>query len=212
MFKQAQVVAMSVLFLLALGCTAAPQSNYEEGKHYQKVDNPKPDKAKATVSVEEFFSFGCPHCFHLEEKVHSWEKTKPDYIKFSKTPAFWNEYFEMLARAFYIAEVNGMADKVSGAIFSGIHEQKRVRTESDVIAVFEENGLTADKFNSDFTSFAVEQKMKLAGKRFRDYGLRSVPVFVVGGMYSTDVGKAGGPKELFEVIEFLAEKVKSERK
>lgn len=212
MFRKIQISLFSILILLSWGCSAESESStFQEGTQYKKVEKADPDRSKTTVSVTEFFSFGCPHCFHLEKDLHKWLEHKPENIKFKKVPAFWNEKFEMLARSYYIAEVNRMEDKINDPLFEAIHEKRSVRSEADVAALFEQYGLTADKFKRDYVSFAVDSKMKNAAKQFKEFGLRSVPVIVVGGVYYTDVSMAGGPDKLFEVVEFLANKLQKEK-
>lgn len=212
MLKKIQVSLFTALLLFSWGCSAESEASYKEGTHYKKVAKADPDKSSTTVSVVEFFSYGCPHCFHLEKDLHKWLENKPENIKFKKVPAFWNEKFEMLARAYYIAEVNNMLDKINEPLFKAIHEQRIVRSEADVAALFEQHGLTADKFNRDYVSFAVDSKMKNAAKQFKEFGLRSVPVVVVGGVYYTDVTMAEGQDKLFEVVEYLADKIQKEAK
>jgi len=204
-----------LLFITVLaGCASdeVTAAAYEEGKHYLKVPSPKPDSNKSVVSVVEFFSYGCPHCFRVEPVLAQWKETKPSYIEFKRMPAYWNPKFELYAQAFYTAELMKVLDKVHMPIFNALHQQRRPLSSAQSFKVlFQEQGVDVADFDKVFNSFAVRQKLKLADNSFMNFKLSSVPSIVVGGTYSTDVSAAGGSGELVKVINYLANKVKNEK-
>lgn len=213
MFKRMNAFYGLLVIFLAMGCSAeAPKATYKEGTHFKKVSKVKEDTDKDSVSVIEFFSYGCPHCYHLEHTLKAWDKTKPSFIQFKRMPAYWNPFFETMAATFYTAELLKVTDKVHEPLFKAIHEERRpLRDMYAVKAFFQERGIDGAKFEKTFNSFAVKQKLKMSDSTFRNFKLSSVPSIVVGGTYSTDVSMAGSEEELGRVINFLAEKVKNER-
>ena len=187
--------------------TAAATEEFKEGVHYTRLQN-DPAQPLETVSVIEFFSYGCPHCFHVEPAVRSWQETKTTYTTFTRMPAFWNEYFELLAHAFYTAEILNVSDKIHEPLFKAIHElHQNLQSRVAVKAFFIAQGITEEQFEKTFQSFAVTQKVKMAEGQFQKHKLRSVPAFVVGGVYSTSPAQAGSVENVPKVINFLAKKL-----
>lgn len=196
------------LLLLATGCSAQPESQYKNGIHYKELAGVVQKTEDGKVPVVEFFSYACPHCFHLEPDLNQWKAHKPDYIEFNKMPAYWNPTFELMAQAYYTASILKVEDKLTPALFSAIHEQRRnLNNEADIRAIFVDKGVPAEDFDKMFNSFAVRQKMKMASNLFKKYELSSVPSIIVAGKYVTSATMAGGQKELTEVINYLARQI-----
>ena len=66
------LVVTLMFALTGISCAA----EYQEGKHYKRIDTQKtanPDK----VEVLEFFWYGCPHCYQFEPHIKQWKKNKP---------------------------------------------------------------------------------------------------------------------------------------
>lgn len=212
--KKFNIKTMSIitLFMAVLGCSGLSMAQFEEGKHYFKVENAKAGTGEK-VEIVEFFNYACPHCYNLEQHIQAWVKKKPDYIEYEQMPAFWNELFQNTAKAFYTAEALGISEKMHPILFEAIHA-KRVNfgDPAAIKAVFVAEGVKAEEFEKQFSSFFVNQKINIANKRFQEYKLRSVPVFVVDGQWRTSLQDAGSHDDLFNVLEFLAKKAKDERK
>lgn len=193
----------------------APSSTrFIEGQHYKKLTGVPKYEATEQVPVAEFFSYGCPHCFKMERILQEWHGSIPASIHFERVPAYWNPSFELLAKAYYTMVVLGVEDSVHDRIFETIHVRRQnLGSKAAIKQVFVDAGVSGDDFDKTFESFAVQQKMKMASQLFKTFGLKHVPVFVVGGQYVTDVSMAGSRKAVPEVIEYLARKIKvSEKK
>jgi thiol:disulfide interchange protein DsbA len=72
-------------------------------------------------------------------------------------------------------------------------------------------GVSAEDFGKTYRSFAVENKIRQAENLTRRYGADHTPMVVVQGKYATDVGMAGGPDALFELIGDLAARERAGR-
>lgn len=206
------LLTIVTLFLVLLGCSGSGMAEFKEGQHYFKVNNPSPGEGEK-VEVLEFFNYGCPHCNNLEPHVKEWnENNKPDYVTFEHVPSFWNPLFEKTAQAFYTAEALGVIDTMHQQLFDALHV-KRVdfNDVNNIRSVFVQNGVEGADFDKQFKSFFVNQKMSIAAKKFSNYGLKSVPVFVVDGQWRTSVQDAGTPEALFQVVNYLTEKAKANR-
>ena len=54
------------------------------GKDFFLLNDPLPVKQDGIVEVTEVFWYGCGHCYAMESKFKSWNKTQPDYVNFQK--------------------------------------------------------------------------------------------------------------------------------
>ncbi|MGV2480890.1 UNVERIFIED_CONTAM: thiol:disulfide interchange protein DsbA/DsbL, partial [Salmonella enterica subsp. enterica serovar Weltevreden] len=76
-----RVLARCLLAIAALtttfACSAQSAAQYEEGKQYRKVRAAIAPADAKRISVEEFFWYGCPHCYALDPVIGAWAKAKP---------------------------------------------------------------------------------------------------------------------------------------
>lgn len=173
---------------------------FVENVHYSRV----PNGAAKPGTVVEFFSFGCPHCAHLEPAVEKWLEKKPESATFARVPATWNPNFQHLARLYYTLEKLGLADKNMQKVFDHLHKDKKsLSTEQDVMAFLTGMGVAKDQAETAWNAPDVSDKLREAHQKLGQYRITGVPAFVVNGQYSTSVNMAGSEQELFEVINFL---------
>ncbi|VAW79509.1 Periplasmic thiol:disulfide interchange protein DsbA [hydrothermal vent metagenome] len=179
---------------------------WKEGVNYERLSAPQPTDNADKIEVRELFWYACPHCYRLEPALHEWLKEKPADVEFVRMPAILGPNWELLARAYYTAEILGVLDKVHEPIFERLHkERKRIRTPEDVRAIFVKQGISANDFDKAFKSFAVVMKTNRS-KRVREmYGITGVPTLIINGKYRTNATMAGGNKQMFEVIDYLVE-------
>jgi len=199
---------MRVLVAVAalLGSAAVQAFGVErfvENVHYSKV----PGGAPQPGTVVEFFSFGCPHCAHLEPAVEKWLKSKPADADFSRVPATWNPRFQFLARVYFTLEELGIADKSMQAVFDYLHQDKKpLATDQEVVALLSGMGVDKDRVEAAWNAPHMDDKLRNAHQMLGRYKVSGVPAFVVGGQYMTSVNMAGSEQELFDVINFLLAK------
>lgn len=196
-------LGIAALLLVASVSRAA----IEEGVNYQTIGNPAPTVSGDSIEVLELFWYGCPHCYHFEPELSVWLKNKPDDVTFVRMPAVLGPSWELHARAFYTAELLGVADKIHMPLFDRIHKDKKpLRTAAELKDFFVEQGVSADEFDKIFSSFAVITKTNRA-KQARDaYGFTGVPTLVINGKYRTTARLAGGNQQMLDVVDFLVEK------
>ncbi len=201
--------------LLPMACSAAAPADYKEGTQYGKVRAEQAPADPKRITVEEFFWYGCPHCFHLDSFVEAWRPTKAGDVDFSRVPnSLGRDEGIVHDKTFYTAEVLGLSDKIHKPLFSAIHEQhQQLFTQASIQSFFTSvTGVMPDVFNNTFNGFAVGMKVNRAEGLAKAYGVASVPTIVVGGKYYTNVAMAGGPAQTFKVVDFLVAKVRAERK
>lgn len=177
--------------------------------HYKVL--PKPIKFannEAQHQVIEFFSYGCPHCEHLEAPLNAWLKAKPDSVAFERIPANWNPTFKRLGQLYYTLEQMGVAAKFDGTVFDYIHTQgKKLRSKSDIFAFAEDVlKLDIDEFKAVWGSDGVESAMNQAMQQLQASDVKGVPAVMVNGKYQISVAQAGSPEAVFDVVNFLIKK------
>jgi len=195
-----------ITLILAMFCSsvwAMGVERFVEGVHYEKVEGTE----AAPGTVIEFFSIGCPHCFHLESMLDTWLKTKPKNVTFSRVPATWNPGFRDLGQLYYTARKLKLEDKLVPLAFERIHVQKKnIKGRADAEALFAELGVDEQTFADAWSDQQVETETNVANRAFAKYQIRGVPAFVVNGQYKTTAAMAGSADEVFDVINFLLTK------
>jgi len=203
------------LALTPLACSAKGAGDYSEGKEYKKVREVVAPADLKKVTVEEFFWYGCPHCYHSDSTIEAWNAKKPADVDFQRVPnTLGSPVGELHMRAFYIAEALGVSDKIHQPMFAAIHEKHQpLNTPDAVRALFSSAaGVKPEDFDRTTSSFVVDSRMRRAQQLAMSYGITSVPTLVVGGKYTTSATMAGTPEKAMAVVDFLIEKIKKERK
>lgn len=183
---------------------------YQEGRDFKVLTTAQgttsaPDK----IEVMEVFWYGCPHCYQFDPIVTDWAKKLPGDVKFVRMPVMWNPTNQIHARVFFTAVALGKIDSLHSEIFREIHVNKKPMTSEDEIQdFFGRFGVSASDFQKTFRSFAVESQLKRAKDLTERYQVRSVPVLIVNGKYSTD---APGIKSFDDMLAVATELIERER-
>lgn len=188
-----------------------PGGRWQSGVHYKAVVPAQPTNADAgEVEVLEVFWLGCGHCYALEPFIESWKKSKPDYVKFSHVPVMWGPAHRAHGRLFYTLESLGRNDLITKA-FDEIHKRGNMLVANDdaqsqrlALAFARANGISEADFNREYNGFGVNTRLQRAEELTRRYRVEGVPVVFINGKYQTDVGMAGGQKQLIDLINDLA--------
>lgn len=201
-------IVMALFLSLTVFQTLAQTNKYQEGTAYQLIVPEQPTATANKIEIVELFWYGCPHCHRFEPYIERWLKSKPANVEFVRMPAILRDNWEVHARAYYTAEVLGVLDKLHPAIFQAIHGNKRkLDTEDELRAFFEEQGVSKENFNKSFRSFAVDAKVRRAKEMGQRYGVNGTPALVIDGKYRTDSTLVPGSfDELMKVADFLVQK------
>jgi len=209
---------LMILLIPLFALTAGAAENYVEGNEYTKLDSAQPTSSGDKIEVVELFWYGCPHCYHLEPFIEKWLKNKPDDVEFVRLPAILGPGWELLAKAYFTADLLGVLDKTHSALFDAIHEQRiKFKDDAALRAFFMQQGVPAKDFDRIFNSFAVAVKLNNARMMTRRYAITGVPTLIVNGKYSTGPGmtqssdpkKPIGNEQVMDVVDYL---VAQERK
>ena len=199
--------------MLAQVDTAASSQNsqFKENQHFHRLVPTQPTVGGADkIEVAEFFWYGCPHCYDFERYINPWAETQPANVRFVRIPAMWNRGLELHAQLYYTEEVlaaNGTIEDPAAfrdAVFMEYHgRNNRLASKEAIQTLFARFDVSAEEFERAWSSFEVNQKMRVASDLARRYGISSVPQIVVNGKYRTGAAEAGSNDALLDVIDEL---------
>ena len=194
-----------VLLLLFFSCAQAEE--YVPGKHYEILDNPTITRNPSKVEVVEVFWFGCNHCYSLESYIQPWKRNLPNDVDFWKSHITWNAQAETHARLFYSAKALGIEEKAIPAAFTAIwREGRNLLGNSEVEYFFKGFGVEKERYLSVSNSFGVNNAVKQANNRMRQWAVTGVPTIIVNGKYKVSGTREIGTSKLLDVVDFLIEK------
>ena len=154
-----------------------------EGKEYTKLASPQPTK-DGKKEVQEFFWYGCGHCYALEPALQAWKKTLPADVSFVRYHAQWNATMQSHQRMAMTVQALGKSDELDDKIFDAIQVKGRSLTSEDKISEFMvENGVDKATWDKTFKSFDVNANIVTADTLFKNYQLDGVPALIVNGKY-----------------------------
>lgn len=188
-------------------------ARFREGQDFKVLTSAQgttgsPDK----IEVAEVFWYGCPHCYQLDPILHDWTKKLPADVSFVQLPVMWNPVNQLHARLFYTAQALGKLEEMHTAIFREIHlNGKTLGTEDEIRSFFGKFGVSAEDFRKTFRSFAVEGQLKRAQDLTQRYQIRSVPVLVVNGKFSSDAPGIKNFQDMLGVVDYLIERERQQR-
>jgi len=179
------LLALAVLASAGTAIPAALHAQGVEGTDYRKLEPRQPTDSPGKIEVIEFFSYACPHCNEFYPLVSTWQAKLPKNVVFRRVPVGFNRAAWInLARAYYALQASGDLDKLDGALFHGIHEER--------LQLFDEPSLTdwvgksgghAEQFAAAYSSFGVNNQTVQADQLAEKYGIEAVPTMAVNGEY-----------------------------
>lgn len=189
----------------------AREWKYKENQHFFRLVPTQPTVGGADkIEVAEFFWYGCPHCYDFEKFINPWAANTPANVRFVRVPTMWNAGLKMHAQLYYTEEVLGrngvLKDPVAfhEAVFNEYHRRgNRLSSEASIQDLFARFEVSADDFQRAWTSFEVNQKLRVADDLARRYAVQNVPTVVVNGKYRTGGAEAGSYPNLIELIDEL---------
>ena len=189
-----------------------PGGKWQVGKNYQPIVPAQPTNVgPGKIEVVEVFWYGCGHCFALDPFLESWKANKPAYIEFVRVPVMWGPAHKSHARFYYTLVALGRDKDLHVKAFDTIHRANNPLLGNDEessykaqLAFAKANGIDEKKFADTYRSMWVDTKLRQAEDLTKRYRVEGVPMMVVNGKYSTDVGMAGGQSQLVSLINDLA--------
>jgi len=203
------VGAHVALAALLLGAPVAnAQRQFAEGVAWVKLAHPQLPEPGSKIEVIEFFSYGCIHCYHLEEHIAAWATKLPVEVSFKRVPVFSTPF----ARLYYTIESLGRED-LNAKVFRAIHDERvMLQDETVALAWLEQQGIERTRLRDAWNAFALNAKINRTRTLAGLYQLEATPSVIVDGKYR--VTYAPGRLEMnqtADVLAFLIAKARSER-
>ncbi len=190
-----------------------PAGKWQVGKNYSPIVPAQPTAVgPGKVEVVEVFWYGCNHCYALDPFLESWKKNKPAYVEFVRLPVTWGPAHKSHARFYYTLQALGRDKDLHSKVFDTIHRGGNPLLANDEessfklqLAFAKANGIDEKTFTETYyKSMWVDTKMRQADELTKRYRVEGVPLMVVNGKYTADVGSAGGDSQLIALLNDLA--------
>jgi thiol:disulfide interchange protein DsbA len=202
---------------------------YSEGHGYKRVPKPLGPADANKIGVEEFFWYGCPHCYHFEPLLADWRKKLPADVKFTRIPSnLGHEVGEVHEHAFYIADFLGIEAKIHQPLMDAlVRDRKELITLDSLRDFFVSTAhIKPADFDGAASNFIVGGNIERADQLSMEYRITGVPTLVIDGTYVVEPqlpeakSKKLSPEEVenmnhieaLKIADFLIKKERAERK
>ncbi|MDR7051676.1 thiol:disulfide interchange protein DsbA [Duganella sp. 3397] len=195
----AVTAAVAAMFAgTAFATPTAPKS----GAEYTTLKNPQPVQAEGKkVEVIEFFMYHCPACYALEPAMLDWVKKQGDNISFRRIHLPLTGEKDPEAHLFLTLEAMKLESQLHAKVLQTWHvERKRLQSDEANVEWAVKNGIDKEKFLAVYNSFAINTRLKNAGRVAAAYEVNSTPTIIVNGRYLTnpsmvDAANPGIPRQ-----------------
>lgn len=182
-----------------------------EGRDYTLV-SPALPRANAIV-VQEFFSYGCPHCFAFAPELARWEAELADGVELERVAvALGREPWTLLSQLFYALRSLGKERELDAAVFDAVHVARAdfstVRQLAEWVAA---RGVERGAFEAALGSFSVKSFASRGEQLARSAQVRSVPTLIVDGRYRVAIDTSGDLTGQLKVVDALVARARAER-
>ncbi|MGL4544242.1 MAG: thiol:disulfide interchange protein DsbA [Plesiomonas sp.] len=192
--------------VLAANVSAA---QFKEGKEYTALDRP----ASVQPEAVEFFSFYCPACFSFESTYHIPQTVRSEVPSGGSFKQYHVDFMGPLAkdlsRAWAVANVLGVEEKVAPVLFEGIQKSRSIKTPADIRAAFEKIGVNGEEYDAALNSFMVSSFVAQQSKAAQDFQVEGVPAFYINGKFRVEArgidakSNEDFTKQFGEIVKFL---------
>ena len=193
------------LAVASLGLMAgAAHAQFRQGQEYTLLSPQQSTDGGGKVEVIEFFSYACPHCFHVEPFIAAWAKKLPPDVVFKRVPGVGSAAWTQLGLLYYSLEAMGKLDALHDKAFDAMHKDNLNLASPKVREQWlTRQGIDPKQYDAVEKSFSVQSKLARAMQLMGAYKVDGVPMFIVNGKYVTSTGHAGGPEKVVPVVEQL---------
>ncbi|MFO7542127.1 MAG: thiol:disulfide interchange protein DsbA/DsbL [Thiobacillus sp.] len=207
----ARALALVATAVLSLSAFAASDSAFE-GHEYTRLKQAQPVATGNKIEVLEFFWYRCPHCFHLEPGLDKWIKTLPGDTQVRRVPAVFRSDWMPGAKIYYTLEQMGLTERLHAKVFDAYNVQNLNLNDPRVLGDWvASQGVDRKKFDSIYNSFSTQSQAMRGARLATSYAITGVPAFFIDGKFATTMSMTGSEPRLFEVLDQLIVKARSER-
>lgn len=158
----------------------------KKNREYTVLKNPLPVDTANSVSVLEFFWYGCGHCYKIESAMQKWTGGLPSYVTFEKVPAMWDDAMELHARAHYIAEklrAPGMQEALFPLIMQIRKSTDLDEHKAQIENFFARYYIAKDEFEKLWNDEEIINQVRRADDWQRQAKVSGTPAIVINGRF-----------------------------
>ncbi|HYM42663.1 MAG TPA: thiol:disulfide interchange protein DsbA/DsbL [Steroidobacteraceae bacterium] len=218
--RNRNLVFLSLLVALLALRTAGAQT-FTAGKDYVVLPQRQPTSVPAgKVEVLEVFSYGCPVCNIFEPTMERLKKSLPPNAQVAYLPASFipAEAWPMFQRAYFAAQVLGIAERTHQAMYDAIWKSGELATtdkethrlkspqpsiEAAASAYARWTGVKPADFLAAAKSFSVDVRMHAADDQILAMQVRGTPCIVVDGRFRVDDVAPRPPAQVIALVRYL---------
>lgn len=203
-----KLCAIFLLLALPLMVSIAAADTFVAGKDYTVINADAP--SQTPVKVIEFFNYGCPWCAYIDPTVEKWLQHKPHNVEFSRVPLTFESGWDTYAKAYYLAKALKIETKISPLLFTAIHgkddtENNDLSSTAAITDFFVKQGVKPSVVEQAMNNASPTMALQLqqGANLMKQYGILSIPCFVVGEKYRVGLDQAKSPERLMEIVNYL---------
>lgn len=208
MKKWALVTSLALLLpgmAFAQGGSGEP---FREGVHYTTLGQAAAPRNSDKITVTEIFSYGCHACNEFEPFIQNWKDKQAEDVELNRVPVgFGRRAWELLAKAYMMAEILGIADEAHVPLMHAIwKEGRQMRSLEDLADFYAEHGADRDKFLALDQGFMLSMRQKQNNDKLSLYAPRQTPTMIVNGKYKVHTGQAvPNYQAMLSVVDYLVQ-------
>lgn len=167
---------------------AAAPAGLTAGVDYTEIEDGQPyAPLNGKIEVVEVFGYTCPHCAHFEPALEQWVAKLPKDVRFTPLPATFGGNWDAYARAYFAADVLGVAKRSHLAVFQAIHDQQTLPSQGvspqELATFYAGYGVAPQRYLDTLKGAEVEARMKAAHGFVQRAQVPGTPSIVVNGRY-----------------------------
>jgi protein dithiol oxidoreductase (disulfide-forming) len=190
--------------LLAVGLPAFSQEpRARAGLDYRQIEA-QPVASSERIEVIEFFWYGCPYCFRLQQPLEHWLARKPADVELRRIPAIFRESWVPHARLYYTLDALGETDRLHSQVYESFHiDRENLNTAHGTAQWAARHGIDRERWLNAYRSEEVERAIEASRESTRRYAIRGTPSLVVDGRYLTSSGMTETVAGVIPILEDL---------
>lgn len=171
-------------FFKSTDVKVTPDKKYTDLNLVKNIDKNK-------IVVQEFFSFGCPHCSDFASQFNQWSAKQPKYVTVEKIPVtFDRPEWQNMAKLYYSLKEMNLGSK-DADVFNAIHKERvKLWDQETIYSWVKSKDIDIDKFKEVYNSEKVGSQVKNGDMLSKKYKIDGVPSIVIGDNYK--ISGSGG--------------------
>jgi thiol:disulfide interchange protein DsbA len=209
------LAALPALGLLpAMATRAQAPAAPREGTDYIALSTPQPTESPGKIEVEDFFWYGCSHCYQFLPHLEAWKKRLPADVAVRRVPVNFQDITLPHTQIYYALLALGKAEDMHVKVFAAIHVQhKRLLEAAEIREFMVANGIDGKAWDATYNAFSVGMQARRASGIWRSYAIDGTPTLACDGRFLTSpsIVPSHDPDAALSVMNYLIERVRRER-